>query len=115
MAMDNKTCQICMDDCPGDEGLECSAGHFVCSDDISPYLRENVFPALYRLRRTECAVECPAVDCDGTFHSLDLFYAMGAQERSRYLSILKSYEESTLPLSRLRNSFQEILTLRCPK
>lgn len=96
------------------DGIECSNGHFLCNSDLIPYLTENIFPQLYKLRDNHCGVMCPCDGCNNTYDTVQLFSKMAQRERARYLSIVESISENDTKLYRLTNAFHEVLTLRCP-
>jgi hypothetical protein len=108
------SCEICLEESRESGGVKCSNGHFLCHNDINPYLSENVFPHLHKLRKNKCAIECPVVGCGCIYNTISIFAIMGANEKARYLSILRSVCESNRSILRIRNTFQDILTLNCP-
>lgn len=120
------------------DGIFCPNDHYVCRNDLIPYLAENVFPNIYRLRANRCAIVCPVHNCNCNYNSIILFSMMPPRERSRYLSILndtvvaadksiqkashsfdtegsvrKSYHGNDVNL--LKSAILDVMTLRCPQ
>jgi uncharacterized protein len=109
-----RCCEICFEEFPVSVGILCGNDHFLCLNDLNPYLTENVFPYLHKLRKNKCAIECPVIGCHCVYNPIQIFSIIGTNERARYISIIKSISESFSSINRLRNTFQDILTLNCP-
>ena len=108
-------CQICMDLFDDKaKGTECADGHFLCDECLNPYLTQNIFPNLYKLKRNNCSISCPVINCSCTYSSVKLFDKMKEQEKARYIGIINSCCDSMPQLNKLKNVFQDILTLKCP-
>lgn len=108
-------CQVCMD--LFDDrllGTECADGHFLCDECLNPYLTQNVFPNLYKLKRNNCSVPCPAINCSCTYSSVVLYEKMKDAEKIRYRGILESLSDTMPQLQKLKAAFLDILTLKCP-
>jgi ankyrin repeat protein len=112
--VDSHCCEICFEEFPISFGILCGNGHFLCLSDLNPYLMENIFPYLHKLRKNKCAIECPVIGCHCVYNPIQIFSIIGINERARYLSIIKSISESDSTIIRIRNTFQDILTLNCP-
>lgn len=96
------------------EGTECADGHFLCNECLNPYLSQNIFPNLYKLKRNGAKVNCPAINCSCTYSSVILYEKMKEQEKARYSGIINSLSETMPQLQKLKSAFQDILTLKCP-
>lgn len=122
--MQSACCEICLEEFSvvsthngekeKNDGIYCSNQHFICQNDINPYLTENVFPHLHKLRKSKGSIECPVVGCGCVYNLITLYSIMGKNEKLRYLSIVKSICDESPMIPRLRNTFQDILTLHCP-
>lgn len=108
------TCLICIEKHSHEDGITCSSGHFICDSDINPFLSENVFPQLHKLKKNGGKISCPNFQCEGTFDPVAIFLKMTERERSRYISIITLLSETNKLLSTFRGTLHEILVLRCP-
>jgi len=78
------------------------------------YLAENVFPAVFRLRESRCAVACPAEHCACNFNSLSLLRFMPPRERARYISLIADVVSAIPRFRMLRFAILDVMTLKCP-
>lgn len=77
-------------------------------------MANNVFPQLFKMKETKCAIECPAQGCHHTYNSLILFERMATRERARYISILEDVAAENARLKALRTTIHDMMTLKCP-
>ena len=95
-------------------GISCPNDHFLCQSDLVSYLAENVFPAVFRLRESRCAISCPADNCPCSFNSLHLFRFMPPRERARYMSLITDVVSGISRFRMLRSAILDVMTLKCP-
>jgi hypothetical protein len=84
------------------------------SPQLSQYLAENVFPAVFKMRETRCAIPCPAENCRSKFNPLHVYHRMPNRERARYKSIMDDVTSNIPSLQMLRSALLDVMTLKCP-
>ena len=78
-------------------------------------MAENVLPKIYIIRQTNCAINCPCLNCEATYETMSMFENLSVRERTRLRTILNEIASSSHPiLQTLRSTIFDILTIKCP-
>ena len=78
-------------------------------------MAENVLPKIFKIRQTNCTINCPCLNCEATYETMSMFENLSMRERTRFCTILNEIASSSHPiLQTLRSTIFDILTMKCP-